>query len=139
MANQQTLQGNWNEIKGKLRKRWSQLTDNDLPERQGDVDQLVGAIQRKTGEGREAIENYLHEVTGQASSAISGAAERVRQYAGQAVESAQGVGRQAAEQVRSGYEEAEQFVRDQPAISLGVCFGLGVVTGLLVGLSLRAR
>ena len=64
MANQQTLQGNWNEIKGKICTHWGQLTDDDLSQFHGEVDSLVGTIQRKTGEGREAIEKYLHELTG---------------------------------------------------------------------------
>ena len=50
MINQQTLLGNWNEIKGKLRSNWGSLTDDDLTIIDGNVDQLVGAIQRKTGE-----------------------------------------------------------------------------------------
>ena len=46
MVNQQTLQGNWNEIKGKLRNRWGQLTNDDLQQAQGNVDQLIGQLQR---------------------------------------------------------------------------------------------
>src|SRR5262245_7846004 len=56
MVNQQTLQGNWNEIKGKLRSKWGQLTNDDLQTAHGNVDQLIGLIQRKTGEARSSIE-----------------------------------------------------------------------------------
>src|SRR5688572_19545839 len=35
--NQQTLQGNWNQIKGKLHERWGGLTDDDLTHAQGNV------------------------------------------------------------------------------------------------------
>ena len=55
MTNQQILEGNWNEIKGMLRQKWGQLTDNDLPQIRGNLDQIVGIIQRKTGEGREQL------------------------------------------------------------------------------------
>ena len=57
--NQQILVGNWNEIKGKLREKWGQLTDDDFQQIRGDAEQLIGVIQRKTGEAREAIEEYL--------------------------------------------------------------------------------
>ena len=77
MTNQQILEGNWNEIKGKLRQKWGQLTDQDLPQICGDVDQIIGIIQRKTGETREVIERYLQEVSGSAASAIGMAAETV--------------------------------------------------------------
>jgi uncharacterized protein YjbJ (UPF0337 family) len=60
MISQQTMQANWNEIKGKLRSKWAALTDDDLAIFRGNVDQLVGTIQRKTGEARESIEEFGH-------------------------------------------------------------------------------
>ena len=139
MINQQTLEGNWNEIKGKLRQKWGQLTDDDLPQIRGDAEQIIGAIQRKTGEGREAIEQYLQEISGSAASAISTAATTVRDYAQHASETVQHTAKQAADQVRAGYNEAERFVHDRPGESLLVCFGVGLITGVVLALSLRSR
>jgi uncharacterized protein YjbJ (UPF0337 family) len=139
MTNQQILEGNWNEIKGKLRQRWGQLTDDDLPQLCGDADQIVGIIQRKTGEGREAIEQYLQEMSGSAASAIGTAAETVRDYAQHASEAVQRTAKQAADQVRAGYNEAERFVRDRPGESLAACFGAGLITGVVIELLLRSR
>jgi uncharacterized protein YjbJ (UPF0337 family) len=48
MANQQAIQGNWSEIKGKLRSRWGGFTDDNLMERNGNVQQLVGTIATRT-------------------------------------------------------------------------------------------
>jgi uncharacterized protein YjbJ (UPF0337 family) len=139
MTNQQILEGNWNEIKGKLRKKWGQLTDDDLPQIRGEVEQVVGAIQRKTGEARESIERYLQEVSGSAASAVGTAAETVCGYAQTASEAVQHTAKQAAGQVRAGYNEAERFVRDRPGESLLVCFGVGLITGVVIALSLRSR
>ena len=50
MINQQTLEGHWNEIKGALKEHWVELTNDDVRRFNGDVDQLVGTIQRRTGE-----------------------------------------------------------------------------------------
>jgi len=86
MTDQKIFEGNWNEIKGKLRQRWGQLTDDDLPQIFGDADQIVGIIQSKTGEGREAIAQYLQELSGSAASAIVTAVETVRDYAQHASE-----------------------------------------------------
>jgi uncharacterized protein YjbJ (UPF0337 family) len=55
VLNQQVLQGNWNEIRGKLREKWGELTNDDVQSFNGNVDQLIGSIQRKTGESRESI------------------------------------------------------------------------------------
>ena len=61
MINQQTLQGNWNEIKGKLRSKWGSLTDDDVKVFNGNVEQLVGTIQRKTGATSESIEQFFEQ------------------------------------------------------------------------------
>jgi uncharacterized protein YjbJ (UPF0337 family) len=139
MINQQILEGNWNEIKGKLRTRWGQLTDDDLPQFHGEVDKLVGTIQRKTGEGREAVEKYLNELSGSAASTIGQAAENMRQYTQRAAESVQSTTRQAADQLRAGYGEAQRLVHDRPGESLAVCFGAGLITGVLLGIVISSK
>ena len=139
MINQQSLQGNWNEIKGKLRSKWGSLTDDDLTIFNGNVEQLVGAIQRKTGEARESVEQFFEQVTADGTAAISRAGETVRAYAQQAANSVQETSHRAAASVRQGYAEVEDVVRQRPAQSLAVCFGAGVISGVVVTLLLRGR
>ena len=139
MVNQQTLEGNWNEIKGKIRTRWGQLTDDDLSQFHGEVDKLVGTIQRKTGEGRDAIERYLNDLSGSAASTFGQAAESVRQYSSRASETLQDTAKQAAEQLRAGYAETERFLRDRPRESLAICFGVGLVAGVLISMMLSSK
>lgn len=150
MVNQQTLQGNWNELKGKLKKKWGQLTNDDMQTFDGNVDRLVGMIQTKTGEARNSIEKYLEELTGSGAGSISQAAETVRDfassaatqardYAGQAVESVERGSQQAMDAAWQGYREVENTVRSRPAESVAICFGIGVLTGLFLGLTLRTR
>src|SRR6187431_1537406 len=97
MVNEQTLQGNWNEIKGKLRTKWGQLTNDDVSTFSGSIDQLVGLIQRKTGETRGSVEKYLEEVSSHGAASLSGAAETARQYAQQAAEKTREYAGQATE------------------------------------------
>ena len=137
MRNEQTLQGNWNEIKGKLRSKWGQLTGDELQNFNGNVDQLVGTIQRKTGEARSTIEHFLEELSTNGASAVSRASEAVREYATQAAETVQESTKQAAESMRKGYREAEEMIKQRPGESAAVCFGVGVVVGLLLGLTMR--
>lgn len=137
MVNQQTLQGNWNEIKGKLKKKWGALTNDDIQSFDGNVDRLIGLIQRKTGEARSQVEQFLDELTAEGSSAFSDVAENVREYAHQAVDKVQETTRQAADSVRQGYEEAETLVRQRPTEAVAVCFGIGVFLGLVFGLAVR--
>ena len=137
MITQQTFQGNWDEIKGKLRSRWGSLTEDDLFN--GNVDQLVGTIQRRTGEAREVIEQFFEQLSPDSTSAIGRAGETVRAYVQQAADTVQEKSKQAAASVREGYAEVEEMVRQRPAESLAVCFGAGVITGVVVGLVLRSR
>jgi uncharacterized protein YjbJ (UPF0337 family) len=139
MVNAQTLQGNWNEIKGKLRSKWGQLTGDELQQFNGNVDQLVGTIQRKTGEARNSIEHFLEEATADGSSTVAKATQAVRDYATQAAESVQETTKQATETFNKGYHDAEEMIKQRPGESAAVCFGVGMVVGLLLGLTMRSR
>ncbi len=44
---QDIFKGRWNELKGKVRQRWGELTDDEIAQTQGNLDQLVGRIQQK--------------------------------------------------------------------------------------------
>ena len=55
------IKGDWNMTKGKLKQKWAKLTDNDLQYAEGQQEELVGRIQKVTGETREAIEKAIKE------------------------------------------------------------------------------
>jgi uncharacterized protein YjbJ (UPF0337 family) len=55
------IKGDWKITKGKLKEKWAQLTDNDLLYAEGKQDELVGRIQKCTGETREVVENAIKE------------------------------------------------------------------------------
>jgi len=61
--NKLEIKGDWNITKGKLKQKWAQLTDDDLQFAEGKQDELVGRIQKRTGETREAIEKALKEAS----------------------------------------------------------------------------
>ena len=137
MINQQLLRGNWNEIKGMLRSKWGSITDDDLSAFDGNVEQLMGTIQRKTGEARERVEQFFEQLTSEGSAVVSQAAETVREYAHQVADSVQETSHKAAASVRKGYAEVENVVRQRPAASLAVLLGVGVITGVVMTLLLR--
>jgi uncharacterized protein YjbJ (UPF0337 family) len=57
------IKGDWNIAKGKLKQKWAKLTDDDLQYIEGKQDELVGRIQKRTGEAREAVEKAVKEAT----------------------------------------------------------------------------
>ncbi|HAL70635.1 MAG TPA: general stress protein CsbD [Verrucomicrobiales bacterium] len=56
------IKGTWNETKGKLKQKYAELTDNDLLFEEGKEDELLGRLQQRTGETKEAIRRYIEEV-----------------------------------------------------------------------------
>jgi uncharacterized protein YjbJ (UPF0337 family) len=59
--NKLELKGDWNITKGKMKQRWAKLTDDDLQYVEGQSEELLGRIQKRTGETREAVEKALKE------------------------------------------------------------------------------
>lgn len=137
--NAQELQGQWNQLRGRVKEKWGQLTDDDLQIQGGNVDQLVGRIQQKTGEGRETIERFLNDLTSRGSSAVAQAAESIGNYTHQASDRLREHYGQFADQARERYDMAQDMVRHNPTQSVAAAFGIGMVAGLIVGLALRSR
>jgi uncharacterized protein YjbJ (UPF0337 family) len=61
--NSLTIKGDWNIAKGKLKQKFAKLTDNDLRFTEGQEEELVGRIQKLTGETKEDIEEAIHDCT----------------------------------------------------------------------------
>ena len=61
MMNKLEIKGDWNITKGKLKQKWAKLTDDDLQYVDGKSDELLGRLQKRTGESREAIEKAINE------------------------------------------------------------------------------
>jgi len=59
---QDKLKGNWNLIKGHLKHKWAELTDDELLYEEGKEDELIGRIQKKTGETKDAINEYIERL-----------------------------------------------------------------------------
>ena len=55
------IKGDWNIAKGKLKQKWADLTDDDLRYVDGKQDELIGRIQKRTGQTREAVEQAIRD------------------------------------------------------------------------------
>ena len=139
MVNTQVLQGQWNQVRGQLKKKWGQLTEDDLKFANGNIDQLVGRIQHKTGEAREAIPSFLDEKPTQGATADAQAAESVKNYAGYASDQVRDGYNRISDQLGRRYEASQDLIRENPARTVATAFGVGVVLGVVVGLALRSR
>ena len=59
--NKDILQGKWKQLRGQVRERWGELTDDELDQINGKQDQLVGKIQEKYGHSREEAEQEVND------------------------------------------------------------------------------
>ena len=131
--NVQGLQGQWNQLKGEVKKKWGQLTDDDLRWSNGNIDQLIGRIQERTGEKREAIEKYFDQLTSQGASAFSSAVETVGQAANQATNRIREGYSQVSETARDQYGHAREVVVRNPMQWVAAAFGIGFLAGMIAG------
>lgn len=60
--NKLEFRGNWNELKGKLKKQYAQLTDDDLKYEEGREDELLGKLQKKLGKTDREVREMLRDL-----------------------------------------------------------------------------
>lgn len=56
------LKGRWNELTGKLKQKYAQLTDDDLTFADGKEDELMGRLQQRLGRTKEEIRREISEM-----------------------------------------------------------------------------
>jgi uncharacterized protein YjbJ (UPF0337 family) len=146
MLTREELQGTWTQIKGQIRERWGQITDDELQQVHGDGEQLLGFLQKKTGQSRQELEKFVRQSMDKGQQAL----ERGQSYVQQAADTTRDYAQRASQSVREGYEavehsveegfeEAQQMVRARPMESITAAFGAGLVAGVLVSLMLRSN
>lgn len=161
MLTRQELEGKWKQIRGEIRNRWGNLTDDDFQQVKGDAEKLVGVIQEKTGQSRKEIEAFLEKAASSGQGAVQQVAERASQFADAAgkkvqegYESAsrsvqagydaasrnlQDTYHMAEEGLETGYKEARKMVRSRPMESVMSAFGIGLIAGVVVSLMMRSN
>jgi uncharacterized protein YjbJ (UPF0337 family) len=56
------IKGNWNEVKGKIKQKYANLTDDDLLYEEGKEDELLGRLQKRTGQTKEEIKKWIDKL-----------------------------------------------------------------------------
>lgn len=60
--NKLEMKGSWNETKGKLKQKYADLTDDDLLFAEGKEDELLGRLQKRTGETEEKLREHIRDL-----------------------------------------------------------------------------
>ncbi|MGF7041304.1 CsbD family protein [Mucilaginibacter lappiensis] len=56
------IKGGWNELKGKIKQAYGDLTDDDLIRDEGKDDELLGKLQQKTGKSRDELVKWINSL-----------------------------------------------------------------------------
>jgi len=56
------IKGNWNEIKGKLKQKYANLTDDDLMFAEGKEDELYGRLQKRLGKSKDELKREIESI-----------------------------------------------------------------------------
>jgi uncharacterized protein YjbJ (UPF0337 family) len=59
MPNSKEIEGNWNELKGKIKQKFADLTDDDLLYEEGKEDEMWGKLQQKLGKTEKEIKSLF--------------------------------------------------------------------------------
>ena len=60
--NKLEMKGSWNELKGKLKQQYGNLTDDDLVFSEGKEDELLGRLQKKLGKSKDEIRQMIEKL-----------------------------------------------------------------------------
>jgi uncharacterized protein YjbJ (UPF0337 family) len=55
MPNKEEISGSWNEMKGKLKQKYAELTDDDLKYEEGKEDEMWGRLEKKLGKAKKEL------------------------------------------------------------------------------------
>ena len=56
------IKGSWNELKGKVKQVYGDLTDDDLTREEGKDDEMLGKLQQKTGKTRDDLVKWINSL-----------------------------------------------------------------------------
>ena len=56
------LKGNWNQLKGKMKQQYANLTDDDLLYEEGKEDEMLGRVQKVTGKTKEEVKTWIDKL-----------------------------------------------------------------------------
>jgi uncharacterized protein YjbJ (UPF0337 family) len=60
--NKLQIKGSWNEVKGKLKQQYGNLTDDDLAFSEGKEDELLGRLQKKLGKTKDEVRRMIEKL-----------------------------------------------------------------------------
>lgn len=121
--NTDILQGNWDQLKGKVKKHWGKLTDDDVSAIGGKKDELIGRLRTHYGYSKDIAEREIEHFL--SSSKLS---ESINLIGEKIADSTESVKRNVEEYSN----EVVDYIRECPMKSVAIAGAIGFVFGLFM-------
>lgn len=149
-----TYESHWDEMKGKLKQRFGQLTDDDLMFVKGKGEELLGRLREKLNMSEHELHDTLTELKSSGAAGVENAKAKIGAVVDEAREKASAVASDvkarasaAAEDVKAQasaayddarvrarglFSEGEEYVRHNPRECVLAALFAGFVAGILI-------
>jgi ElaB/YqjD/DUF883 family membrane-anchored ribosome-binding protein len=139
MASRNEILGNWNGIVASLRAKFGDFTKDELARVEGNFEELVNLVQRKSGQSKEQIASFVSDCCESAGTTYGQVANRASHYVDAAGEVIRDNYDRVASEAKKGLDYTAQNVGRRPLESLALAVGSGIIAGVLIGLSMSNR
>jgi uncharacterized protein YjbJ (UPF0337 family) len=129
------VEGNWKQMRGRVKERWGKLTDDDLTVIAGRRDQLEGMIQERYGYAKERarreIEDWYHSMESNLSEQIESLRSGIQTLSSTVERIAKEQTPRARSRATDIFNDAEDAVKRNPVPALAIALSLGFLIGVL--------
>lgn len=139
MVTKEEAQGTWNQLASAVKSKYSQITGDDLAGVNGNIQQLAGVIQKKTGKAKEEVDEFLRSVSDSTATTVGRISEVATDMATKASETLREGYDYAKEASQDGFKVATKAVQNRPGESILLAMGIGVVAGLIIGTTMCSK
>lgn len=130
------VEGNWKQMKGRVKERWGKLTENDLTVIAGRRDQLEGMIQERYGyakeRARKEIDEWYHAMETDLAEQIETLRSGIQSLASTVERIAEEQLPHARSKAREAFNEAEDVLKRNPLAVVAIVLGLGFLIGVFM-------
>ena len=126
MINQEQIQGNWQQFKGHVKKRWGKLTDDDLMKSEGRTDILIGQLAERYGINKEKATQRWNKFLRH----FDGSGNETKSF----VNNISGVAENVSDWTFDSIKDCQKTVQEKPLTTIGTATGLATLVGIVIGL-----
>ena len=139
MVSREQLMGNWNGVVRSIKDKFGDFNKEELARVEGNFDQLVSLVQKKSGQTKEQVSEWISEACETAGTTYNQVANRTAQYVDAAGEVMRENYDRVATEARKGVDYTSHSVSRRPLESMAIAIGAGLIAGVVLGVSMASR